>query len=156
MTTRKPANKSFFIGPSYGWTCLQPPVMTKRFMEAASVVGKAHKKHKFDAIAFTGSSGASLGFVLGIAMGIPVIYVRKKEEKTHGNVIESNTRGNIRKYIIVDDFICTGNSIRRVIDQIDQFSTKDGMKAPQCVGIYLYDDNRRDFLYNGEYIPVFR
>ena len=36
---------------------------------------KIHEKHPYDAIAFTGTSGCSLGFILGYTLNIPIICI---------------------------------------------------------------------------------
>ncbi len=103
------------------------------------------KKHHFDAIAFTGSSGAALAFPLSYFLKLPLIHVRKKDRNHFSEKIEGTMSS--QKYIIVDDFIASGATVRRVIKTI-----KSEYGHPvEPVGICLYDSDSRS-LYDG--IPV--
>ena len=97
------------------------------------------KKLKFSAMAFTGSSGAAIAFIVGVAAQIPIIYVRKDDESCHGNRVECNTDKDIQRYLIVDDFISSGDTIRGIYDKIQARAREFNYKEPTCVGIYLYD-----------------
>jgi orotate phosphoribosyltransferase len=91
-------------------------------------------RKKFDAIAFSGNSGAGICYPLSYMYKWPIICVRK-EELSHGCDIEG-TRAEIKKYVIVDDFINSGNTVKRIIDKLLPAS---------CVGIYIYNEDK--FLY---------
>lgn len=98
-------------------------------------------KPKIDAVAYSGSSGAALAFYLAYRYHLSVIYVRKDKEDSHGNKVECNAVGPIRKYLIVDDFISTASTIRRIIESIDEIAEKRDALAPKPVGIMLYETN---------------
>lgn len=110
------------------------------------------KKHPFDAIAFTGTSGAALAYPLALALKVPLICVRKKGD---GNHFKSSIEGvtNSNKYLIVDDFIVSGETMDRIIQTIRGTGS---MAKP--VGIYLYADRSTRLNFYGTYntVPIVR
>lgn len=94
------------------------------------VMREIDKETPFDAVAVTGLSGLLMGPVVADRLGKGIIVVRKEGEKNHsGYAIESSVSG---KYVIVDDFISTGATIRRIVDNVGE----------GCVGICLYAKRR--------------
>jgi len=87
-----------------------------------------------DAIAFRGQSGASVAFPVSALTGIPLAHVRKPECSSHvgGNRQVVGNSSPIR-YVIVDDFIDTGDTIRAIYEGIHR-----EFPAARCVGILLY------------------
>lgn len=116
----------------------------------------------FQAIAFRGASGAAMAYPISAQLNIPLIYVRKPRELSHGLSIEG-TNKNITKYIIVDDFIETGKTIKEIIKAIDKAKNcYPELHCPiKCVGIVLYGESNRynDFVGNFDYkdkkIPIY-
>lgn len=107
------------------------------------------RQFPFDAIAFTGSSGAALAYPLSYLMKLPLIHVRKGPSHYSGGKVEGTISS--KRYIIVDDFIETGASIRRVLKAIDS-----ELDAAKPVAILLYSSNRMaDFDHKSQEIPVF-
>lgn len=117
-----------------------------RFQKLVPIVVQKAKdimqKHPFDAIAFTGVSGAAIAFILSYELKIPLICVRRdKNDGHHAKVSQmilpypSVLEGALdaKKYLIVDDFISTGITINRILESInDLFDHGD------CVAILLY------------------
>ena len=91
---------------------------------------KRMKEHPFDAIAFIGISGAVLAPIVAYELGVGLIAVQKKGTRAcsrrhwHGPM-------DVR-YIILDDDVNTGATLRWVLRAIGDAST--------CVGAYFYDD----------------
>lgn len=105
----------------------------RRFKELKNTLG-------VDAIAFCGSSGCAIAFNLATRHKIPLIYVRKKGEKSHGSKVECNSgRTPIAKYLIVDDFVDRGTTIDHIIKSINQHAKKVGAVAPEQVGALCFD-----------------
>jgi orotate phosphoribosyltransferase len=128
-------------------------VYSKQFLKlvprAVKKLQSIMRKHPFDAIAFTGSSGAALAYPLSYFLKIPLIHVRKGASHYGGGKIEGTISS--KRYVIIDDFIETGASIRRVIRTVN--SELEGAKP---VAICLYSSTRTDGFDNkGKYIPVF-
>lgn len=120
--------------------------------KAVKEIRALKKELDFDAIAFTGSSGAALAFPLSYLLKLPLIHVRKGNSHYFSGQIEGTISS--KKYLIVDDFIDRGNTIRRIIRNIKR-ELGDQAKP---VGIYLYapDAESRYFFYRTDIIPVYR
>jgi len=101
---------------------------------------------KFDAIAFTGNSGAGFGFPLSYLLKIPVINVRKKTRAHYNGAIEGTVSS--KRYLIVDDFIASGKTINRITTAIK----KELGNRTKPVGIFLYDSDR---IAKFEGLPVY-
>lgn len=83
---------------------------------------------KFDTLAFTGTSGAAVGFAVGAATGTPVTFIRKPQRSHfHGGDIEGML--GTKTYVFIDDFISSGATYRRV---------QKKMGKSKCVGAILY------------------
>jgi orotate phosphoribosyltransferase-like protein len=136
--------KPYSASSTYGWTQMSPDNLAGRLQYAAAHIGNLRKKLEFDALAFTGSSGACIAFTMSVALNIPIIYVRKEDEKAHGQAIECNSTRRIHKYLIVDDFIASGVTVKRIHAGIELDAKEKSLKAPTCVGIYLYDSTGTD------------
>jgi adenine/guanine phosphoribosyltransferase-like PRPP-binding protein len=88
-------------------------------------------KDRFDAIAFRGMSGAMVAPAVAIKLGKPFILVRKRGDGSHS---EHQVEGAVgcSRYIIVDDLIASGETVRAIQDDVSRHS-----KAT-CVGIALW------------------
>lgn len=135
----------------YGWTGRNPKELRTLLMNADKQFAKVIKKHEFDAIAFTGSSGACLAFPLALRYNLPLIYVRKPGERSHGVPIEYNGNTQPKNYIIVDDFVESGKTVGRIVDKIKKQSP-----MAHCVGIFLYSSSRDHDVWTKAqgYIPI--
>ncbi len=93
--------------------------------------------HNFDTIAFCGMSGAAMAFLLSHQLRVPLLCVRKKEEPSHYRRQVSNTllEGNMDclRYLLVDDFISSGDTVNYMIESI----SKELPKA-KCVAMLMY------------------
>lgn len=134
-----------------------PRTLRKTISSVKDLVLKLKEKVLFDAIAFQGSSGSAIAFSVSAATQIPLILVRKEEEVSHGRKIEG-TKKDIKRYIIIDDFICSGTTVQRILDKINDEADI------HCVGIILYNpklsSTERKFYKDGTHprrkkIPVF-
>lgn len=150
---------AFSSGNGYGWTGVRSKKLQEVIRESSATIAELKKKLKFHAIAFSGSSGGCVAFHAAIEHNIPLIYVRKPEEKSHGHHVESNFTGNIKKYLIVDDFICSGDTVKRILKDVQQYAYTRGAYIPECVGVFcfvefpcvVYD---REFLINGNNVQL--
>lgn len=71
------------------------------------------KKDKIELIC-TGSSGAIIAGIIASKLKCKVIYVRKEKESCHTSHGASPSEDAYT--IVVDDFVCSGNSIKRILD----------------------------------------
>ena len=107
---------------------------------------------EFDAIAVRGCSGMLMGPALAMRMNKGIIMVRKDRRSSHsGYDVEGPWDGC--HYIIVDDFIASGETVRTIVDAVADFSTS------KCVGIFCYlgEEGSGDYKSETEIdgIPVF-
>lgn len=96
----------------------------------------------FEAIAVSGVSGLVVGGALSYATGIPLVVVRKSGDKKHSDFsVESSLVGDF-KYVILDDLISSGSTIKRIITKIERdlrfYDNSKDYRVPECVGIILY------------------
>lgn len=121
----------YYSHSSYLWQVFEPDRLVELVERIYSTV--IASGISFDAIAFTGNSGAGVAYPLSAKYGYPLICVRKGES-SHGKSIEAcNTR--IKNFIIVDDQISTGRTIDRILT---------ALPYSKCVGIVLYEHPWQD------------
>jgi adenine/guanine phosphoribosyltransferase-like PRPP-binding protein len=101
---------------------------------------------EFEALAFTGMSGAGIAFPMSAELSLPVIMVRKDDGSHHyhdNRGTQQHLEGvlDATSYVIVDDQISTGNTVLTIMGRIAAYNPK-----ARCVGIMLYNDH-----YNGWY-----
>lgn len=86
------------------------------------------KKIEFDAIAFRGLSGALIAPSIAMEMGKELIAVRKTKGDHSSNMVEGDR--NARTYVIVDDFIGSGNTVLKMLDEIAKYAP-----GAECIGV---------------------
>ena len=136
-----------YLGKVYGkeFLSLVPQVVKK--------LRAIKRKHPFDAIAFTGSSGAALAYPLSYLMKIPLIHVRKADDSHYsGGLIEGTISS--KRYVIIDDFIESGKTVKRIIKNINKELKKSGAK-PAAICLYSEWSSKNQFNYYGNKIPIF-
>ncbi len=150
------------FGTSYLDSIFESPLEYKRLIDRiADQMVALKKKNSFSGMAFRGQSGAALAYPLSARLNIPLICVRKTREISHGLNVEGSSR-NIRRYIIIDDFIENGNTIKAIIKAIakEEQWRSPGESNTKCVGIILYtvaqegEWNRKFFTYKKKKIPI--
>lgn len=90
-------------------------------------------------IVCSGSSGQAVAWPVSYKLGIPVCIVRKPDEKSHAGLISG--AGRLCSYIIVDDLIDSGSTIRRIIGAIGERAASQGCEVgaePKVAAIFLY------------------
>jgi len=97
---------------------------------------------EFDSIAFCGMSGALIAPIVGFLLNKPILMVRKEDKSHSSHKVEGYE--DTRRYIIIDDFICSGDTIRNIVTQINCNSKHSGHTKAKPVAIFLYHtmDNR--------------
>lgn len=141
---------------SYG-TILREPSACPR---AARRILWMHEHHGFaasgvDVIVTRGSSGLLVGSrVAEMSKGkLHLIHVRKEGENSHGRQVEGarhmlSAIDNPR-YLIVDDFVSSGETVREIVKAIDKdLTSKYGPTAgtrPECVGVLCYCDSYEEY-----------
>lgn len=112
-------------------------------IEAAEWVkgGLARYAPTAQAIVTRGMSGVVVGSIVSTLTGLPLIIVRKQDDKHHGNNNVQGPHDFSGPYVIVDDFICSGVTARQILASCSDAG------AGECVGIFLYSD--AEFYYDG-------
>ena len=134
--------RTFGCGSDYGWTGENPGNLRDMLIRANTAFVKLRKTVEFDAIAFSGSSGAAIAFPLAFLHEIPLIYVRKLGEQSHGHMVECNGESLIEKYLIVDDFITTGATVEWIANQVKIYAKGPGAARPELVGVFCFTDRQ--------------
>lgn len=96
---------------------------------------------EFDAIAFRGMSGALVAPNLALRLRKDLIMVRKPktDESTHsGYRVEG--RQDAVNYLIIDDLVGTGLTVKNIINEIKNFNPKS-----KCVGVLTYLEDWADY-----------
>jgi adenine/guanine phosphoribosyltransferase-like PRPP-binding protein len=95
--------------------------------------------HEFDSIAVMGTSGLVVGSPIALALGKPLIIVRKESDMhmmcVHSSEVENARRAG-RRVLFVDDQVSSGATLARVADAV-QRSTAGDVEA-----VYLTDGDR--------------
>lgn len=92
-------------------------------------------RYEFDAIAFRGMSGALVAPLLAYELGKTLIMVRKPKSGPNDHHSMHNVEGDrdARRYLIVDDFRCSGDTIRAILGGISIFAPD-----ARCMGVMFY------------------
>lgn len=127
---------------AYGWALMSTRSLSNRIHMISDAVDTFKRIADIDSIAFCGSSGSAAAFHLAMKHDLGLIYVRKKDEHSHGWSVEINEPCG--RYIIVDDFISSGRTIQWIVSQINErvtsFSRIDNQKYKcELHGVVLYD-----------------
>lgn len=138
--TQTPTSRLAFQAQAfgYGWADWSPTEFARQIKHATKVFAEVQKELEVDAIAFSGSSGAAIAFPLCAAHKVPLMYIRKAHERSHGANLEYISNKAIRRYMIVDDFVCSGATVRRIHKKVLDYANIRGSVAPECVGLFLY------------------
>jgi adenine/guanine phosphoribosyltransferase-like PRPP-binding protein len=115
---------------------LENSIRVNRLRETVKHCALALKLHKFDAIAFRGLSGALVAPAVALAMNKEMIAVRKEceldksaNDKTHSDHKVEGFKAS-RRYIIIDDQICSGKTANSIVEAIKHFAPR-----AKCVGL---------------------
>lgn len=94
---------------------------------------------KFDAIAARGLSGFLFAPIVAMTLNKTLLVVRKGESCHSGRTVEGDV--GARSYIIIDDFISSGNTVAATVNDI-----AEAVPLAVCVGMVHYsgieDDDR--------------
>jgi orotate phosphoribosyltransferase-like protein len=90
------------------------------------------RKYQFDSIAFRGVSGALTAPILAYMLRKNLLAVRKEPNEDGWSHSTGMVEGdaNARRYIIVDDFVSSGKTIRKIFERLREFAP-----SARCLGI---------------------
>lgn len=87
---------------------------------------------KFDAIAWTGNSGAMVAPVVAYLLGKHQLPIRKPGQPSHVSARVDWPSGEVGRYIIIDDFIASGGTILYIVNTLTR------VIHGVCVGVLQY------------------
>jgi orotate phosphoribosyltransferase len=120
------------IKSQYLYSYLDPKSLNTKLVSSKKIVLPLI----FDSIAFRGMSGALCAPTLAVRMKKNLIMVRKEGDKNHsGSLVEGFS--NSKRYIIVDDFIDSGNTVCEIVKAVKKFSPK-----AKCIGIIAVNQSK--------------
>ncbi len=125
-------------------------------VEVAKRVALAYEKltitKAVESIVVTGLSGSVIATALFINHDVPVIHIRRQEEMAHGYKIQGIKKPNVN-YVIVDDLIASGNTMKHVL-----WNMQNKFPESICKAIILYRDKAPvdSFSYEGKNIPLIK
>lgn len=94
---------------------------------------------EFDTVVCRGISGCLVVPTLADSLRKPFLLIRKEGDGNHSGLLFEG-HAEVQKFIIVDDLIDTGNTIRAILSAMKEGNSKDtGMPHAKCVGIFLYN-----------------
>lgn len=85
----------------------------------------------FDSIACCGTSGLMVVPQVAELLNKNIVLVRKKTDKCYSDFIIEGV--SPFRYIILDDLICSGNTVRHI-----KYSIREEYSRAKCVGLYCY------------------
>lgn len=125
---------------------------------AAAAISSMAQAVNADCVIVHGNSGVSCGFAALMYHNFNLVLLRKDNDNSHGSPLEGPSGHRIERYLILDDFISSGETVRRVRRKVTELSLQRsaGMDLPQCVGIVLYGSWRmEEFVFeDGHRVPV--
>lgn len=105
-------------GGGYGNWKYQQNEMAEKVRRLMSDLPKLMVELDCDFVAVSGTSGTFIAGALVAACGLPVLMIRKPGENSHGDLIEGNSEHKYRRGIILDDFVSSGATVRRMIETL--------------------------------------
>lgn len=117
-------------------------------------------KKVFDAIGIKvenvvgrGTSGIIALPIFAEVFGAAINIVRKHDTSSHSpNIIESIHYKPLQNWVIIDDFVSSGNTVKKIAEAVDSFHKDnralEGCDSNEPVGMIFYDGNC--FCYESE------
>ncbi|KKN19834.1 hypothetical protein LCGC14_0941600 [marine sediment metagenome] len=143
----------------YSWfrSIFRPDELQQLVKRSITMLKAFHKETPFDAMAFTGMSGAMLAPILSYELQIPMIMVRTEHEASMCSKAPASGFTKFKSYIIVDDLVLSGNTLGHIHAAVCEFCecslAPHDMQTykPELVGVALYDSH-----FDGDTIDNYR
>jgi phosphoribosylpyrophosphate synthetase len=136
----------------YLYEAVHTPELRRTVRSIVKLLKERNLTNKFGSIAFRGMSGACVAPTVALRLNKNLMMVRKKTDpkKPFNNDSHSihMVEGNLKKdYIIIDDFMESGKTIREIKKQIENEAEIRYM-YPNLVGIVFYNHSNKKFRLN--------
>lgn len=136
VVEHKPAERPHDISikcASHLSLALHPDTRQKVSRRIITLLRSMEKRNdiQFDAIAARGLSGLLFAPIVAMALNKTLLVVRKGESCHSGRTVEGDV--GARSYIIIDDFISSGNTVAATVNEI-----AEAVPLAVCVGMVHY------------------
>lgn len=103
-------------------------------------IGKLDRRPQF--LAVRGTSGTAIGGAVSLVSDLPLVVVRKEDDNSHAKHYGTvqGMRGTGGLYIIVDDLVDSGTTVREIVAAIkrDHEHNSDSYTPTECIAVILY------------------
>ena len=113
------------------------------------------QKLEFDTIVFSGYSGSLIAPAVAMLLDKSMAFVRRETHHNHSGQKLETSGATLESFIIIDDIVERGNTIKRIIKRIQDTI---GYSDAKCVGVILYDGGGSDSIVKelrASGIPIF-
>lgn len=108
------------------------PSFVKTIDNTIKVARQLEHTHPFDAIAFTGTSGAAYAYPLSYHLRKPLLCLRKDTNSHFARTLEGAV--NAKRFLLIDDWIATGSTMRKLVSTI-----RKNNPSAQFSAVLLFD-----------------
>lgn len=122
-------NSGIIQGSSHTCHVLNHKVRNKIIIKAVCDLRKI--SNDFDSIACCGTSGLMVVPQIAELLNKNILLIRKKNEKCYSDFAIEGVKPF--RYIILDDLICSGNTVRHI-----QWNVRNEHEKAICIGLYCY------------------
>jgi len=131
-----------------GYNHLYDPAKVRKYAKytLARLVELRKKLGDFDVVVH-GNSGVSIGFA-ALALSdatdsFNLCLLRKDNDNSHGAPFEGPANRNVQRYIILDDFVSSGSTVRRIVSKLEELAGLRCQGYVECVGVLQYTRSRK-------------
>lgn len=103
----------------------------------AAAIPELLERFNADAVVVTGKSGHSVAFAALMLVDFPLCVVRKESDQSHGRSVEGPDGLQVRRYIILDDFVASGTTVRKCVKTMHA----NNQYEVECAAIIEYSPN---------------
>lgn len=116
-----------------------PRLLRAKAKEVAACLPALMHSTGATSVVVTGKSGIAMAFAVCMLIDINIVVVRKRGENSHGNPIEGADGTCLGDYLVLDDFVSSGETVRNIRDSIEERERLGGCKTKaHCVGVLQY------------------
>ena len=137
--------------PNIDAVCYLDPALdpaTRRDIFNKVIYSLRDRAVEFDAFACRGLSGMLVAPIVAVEMHKTLLVVRKSDTDNHSSRMVEGDVG-ARRYVIVDDLISSGSTVKAIIKEIREVSDA------KCVGIIRYWNGQNIFLPYEEFVRTY-
>jgi len=129
LLNRRTENGQWMQGCEHTTSLLNKNVRNKVIFDAIESLIKIEKQ--FDTIACCGTSGLLVVPQISEILKKNILVVRKRNEQRYSPFAYEGAVPE--KYIIIDDLICSGKTVKHIINTISEDCTR-----AKCLGVYVF------------------